>query len=99
MGPDTPYPLDVPYRHATACVELGYFKDSNWNTCSYYARSDTTKAECGLYDTPHFKAEEECCACGGGEIKEIRVPTVAVEPVPYSSYLTLAARYIGEDTI
>ena len=47
-------PITGPYRYANACVETGYFGDAKGESCSYYAKDDRTKANCGLYDTPHF---------------------------------------------
>ena len=42
--------------------------------CGYYAFNNGTTEECGAYDSPFFNSSEMCCACGGGEIRSVRIP-------------------------
>ena len=49
------------------CVDYDFeTADSFGDGCEWYTNKGMW-SECGLYDDDDFKAERDCCACGGGE--------------------------------
>ena len=86
-----------------ACFDTDYYSDirgfysdgrSFGENCGYYATNDTTKADCGRYDTDAFRSSEMCCACGGGLTREVSIPIV--EPVCQDSNTDTAMREITD---
>ena len=67
----------VPLVTAEVCFDTDYYSDTRDNygkDCRYYATNDTTREECGVYDSARFRAFDMCCACGGGLTREEQVP-------------------------
>ena len=65
----------VPLVTAEVCFDMDYYADSRGLDCRHYASNETTKLDCGVYDTNSFRAFDMCCACGnGGVTREVQVP-------------------------
>ena len=41
----------VRLQTAEVCFDTDYYRDSRGKDCRYYAQNDTTKEECGSYDS------------------------------------------------
>ena len=72
-------------------MTYGFELDSYGDDCEWYD-SKINQTFCGRFDTEGFRAREMCCACGGGSL-------AATGPSPEFPSLSLAARYLREDTI
>ena len=55
----------MPETSASDCEDTNEdLRDAYGDGCSYYDEYPDT---CGSYDTEHFKANEMCCSCDGGD--------------------------------
>lgn len=45
----------------------GDARDNAGDACSWYG---INQRSCGIFDDDDFKANEQCCACGGGVVKD-----------------------------
>lgn len=62
------------------CVNDDSSHDSYGDTCSEWY--DDSPSGCGLYDDSDFISSDQCCACGGGTIKDPNT----VEPEPETCF-------------
>ena len=60
----------TPYTSQANCTNTatGFIKDDDYYGCYRYTMNPDYN--CGRYDDTDFKADEMCCACGGGSDHE-----------------------------